>query len=99
MHTVKKCMAAWELEPRPVRGAAADILDEIREFVEAPSWDEFTDCLWAIGRFISDAGLGGGFPVTEYTFRKYSERYARWVHAHAPGCECNIRSRCKCGCT
>jgi hypothetical protein len=46
------CMA-----PVGVRQGVADIWDELKEYVEEPSMDEFSDVMYGLGRLI--AGLFG----------------------------------------
>lgn len=97
MRAIGYCLSRWRLPRRGVAASLRDVCDEMREFLSAPSRDEYHDVLWTLSRLGFDLFGWRWLPVTEYCWTKYEGRYQRWLVRHRSDCTCTIRSRCKCG--
>lgn len=96
MRAIGYCLSRWRLPRRGMVESLRDIRDEMREFLSAPSRDEFHDVLWTLSRLGFDCFGWRWLPVTEYCWVKYEARYQHWLAQHRSDCSCTVRSRCKC---
>lgn len=98
MRFIKPLAEKWELPKTTLKEALKHISEEVVEFIHKPSWDEFGDILWCVGRLSSDV-FGIDLPLaSDYLVAKIEPRFELWKRdREGSGCICRIRSRCKCG--
>ena len=76
---------------RSIRQALADVVDEVIEFVHAPSMDEFSDISWGIGRLLGALTSRAvvRMPGDGRHYRKIAARMAEY------GCVRSKRHKCE----